>query len=297
MEFKKKYWYGITAGTILLVMTLLILRETRFFVPFIVISFTLGWSQVWIDYFLSLQNRKKYEARFLDFVRNLVGAIKSGMPVPRAIVHIATQSDFGELNPHIKKLSNQIEWSIPVHKALKHFALSTDNDIIKRAISTVIEAEVAGGNMEDVLESITISLVEIKKIKEQRRASIHSQVLQSYIIFFVFISIMVVIQNVLVPYIGKMSGGNILQGDIAQAEFTGLASKINIDFSSVPLLLSSLKGWLASLQGIFLSLALIQGLFAGIIIGKLAEGEITSGLKHSLILMTIAFVVMSFFQG
>ena len=55
--------------------------------------------------------------------------------------------------------------------------------------------------------------------------------------------------------------------------------------------------WLSSLQGIFLMLALIQGFFAGLVIGKLSEGEVLSGFKHSLILMAISFFLMTLAQG
>jgi len=79
--------------------------------------------------------------------------------------------------------------------------------------------------MEDVLTSITQSLVEIKKIKEQRRASIHSQVIQSYVIFFIFIGVMIVVQNMLVPYLlGGEDGGNLFSGVGGQALTGGTPS-------------------------------------------------------------------------
>lgn len=293
MRFKKKYWYGINAGIIIIIIDLIFLRSTRFFTPLIVIGVTLGWAQVWTDYFLENSKKKEYEARFLDFVRNLVGAIKSGMPVPKAIMHVANETEYGSLTPNIKKLANQIEWAIPVHKALSNFAKDTENDIIIRAISTVIEAEQAGGNMEDVLESITTSLLEIKKIKDQRRASIHSQMIQSYIIFFIFLGIMVVIQAFLMPYLGKMMGANLAQGSIASADMVGVQTKVNIDFSSVGSFVLTLKDWFSSMQGVFLMLSIIQGLFAGLVIGKLSEGDLLSGLKHSIILVTISIIVMT----
>ena len=109
MRFKKKYWYGITASIILLAIDIALLRDTRLFTPLIIISLTIGWAQVWTDFFIESQKRKEYEARFLDFVRNLVGAINSGMPAPKAIIHVSNESDFGALNPHIKKLANQLE--------------------------------------------------------------------------------------------------------------------------------------------------------------------------------------------
>jgi flagellar protein FlaJ len=297
MRFKKKYWYGIILGLILLIINVILFRSNRLFIPLIILSITIGWSQAWIDFFIESQKKKQYEARFLEFVRNLAGAVRSGMPVPKAIIHTANKSDYGSLNNHIKKLANQIEWSIPTHRALKNFAKGTENEIIIRSVSTVIEAELAGGNIEDVLESITTSLFEIKKIKDERRASIHSQTMQSYIIFFVFLGIMLVIQNLLIPYLGKMSGANLAQGSIGSGQLVGIATKIPIDFTSILGFYTTVKTWLMSLYGVFLMLSLIQGLFAGLIIGKLSEGDMLSGFKHSLILMTIAFIVMSFAQG
>ncbi len=297
MRFKKKYWYGITFGIILFILDLILFIGDRLFVPLIILSVTIGWSQAWIDFFIEGQRRKEYEARFLDFVRNLVGAVRSGMPVPKAIIHTANKSDYGALTPHLKKLANQIEWAIPTHKALKNFAKGTENEIIIRSVSTVIEAELSGGNIEDVLESITTSLLEIKRIKDERRASIQSQVMQSYIIFFVFLGIMLIIQNLLIPYLGKMSGANIAKGTLGSGQMINLATKISIDFTSIAGFYTTVKAWLMSLHGVFLMLSLIQGLFAGLIIGKLSEGDMISGFKHSLILMTIAFLVMSFAQG
>jgi len=199
--------------------------------------------------------------------------------------------DYGPLTKYVRKLGYQIEWAIPVHRALIYFSNSTKNEIIKRAISTVIEAEQSGGNLEDVLESITGSLIEIKKIKESRRASVHSQIVQSYVIFFVFLGVMIVMQKMLVPYMV----GTDTQGSITGGEGGGpsLALEAEIDTSTIPSFVISLSKWFSSMKGIFLMLSLIQGFFAGVIIGKLSEGELSAGLRHSLILMTVAFFVMT----
>ena len=112
---------------------------------------------------------KEIEQKFPDFVRNLVSSIKSGMPMSVAIIN-ASKKDYGALTPHVSKLANQVEWAIPIHKALGLFAKETNSTVIERSISTVIEAETSGGNIEDVLETITSSVMEIKQIKEERKA-------------------------------------------------------------------------------------------------------------------------------
>src|SRR3989338_6946298 len=42
--------------------------------------------------------------------------------------------------------------------------------------------------------------------------------------------------------------------------------------------------------GLFLGLLLVQGFFTGLVIGKLAEGSLYAGIKHSFIMMISAFL-------
>ncbi|MFH1133777.1 MAG: type II secretion system F family protein [Nanoarchaeota archaeon] len=295
MRFKRSYWIGIGIAAFMLLVDFAVYFGTPWFVPFLVLAVSVAWAQYWLDYFVENQRSKLFEAKFLEFVRNMTSAVKSGMPISRAIVHVS-QVDYGPLAQHIRKLAHQIEWAIPVHKAFVTFGESTRNDVIKRAISTVIEAERAGGNMEDVLESITESLVEIKKIQLSRRASIQGQIVQSYIIFFVFLGVMIVIQNMLIPYLSNVN--QAVPGDIMSiGSGFNLQEKVKISFASLPAFVMTLVDWFTSMRGVLLMLPVVQGLFAGLVLGKLSESDMGSGLKHSLILMTIAFFVMSLSQG
>ncbi|MFC1755073.1 type II secretion system F family protein [Thermoproteota archaeon] len=297
MKIEKRHITAMILGVVLLFVDFLFFFRSPWFIPLIVIAITIGWSQYWIDFFVEMQRQKNLEERFPDFVRYLVGAIKSGMPMSKAILHVS-KTDFSDLSPYVKKLANQVEWSIPLHKALMIFAYDTKNAVIKRAIATVIEAEQAGGNIEDVLETVTNSVINIKKIKDRRKASIHSQVIQSYVIFGVFLVIMIIVQNLVVPYVSSL--GTPATGDATEGIINpigGIVEKIDFDYSSFDGFISSMTEWFVSLRGIFLMISLIQGLFTGLVIGKLAEGQIYPGIKHSLILMTAAFFVISLSQA
>ncbi len=298
---KIRHSLAIIIGILILLVDFFYFTNTAWFVPLIVVAVTIAWFQFWIDFFIGRARQKELETRFPDFVRNLVGAIKSGMPLGEAIEHVA-KTDYGTLSYYVKRLSNQISWGIPAYKAFVSFANATKNSVIQRAISTVIEAERAGGNIEDVLETVTESVINIKNMREARKAAVHGQVIQSYIIFFVFLAVMIIIQNFLIPYMLGMEE-EVLPGlevggmGLVRTGLGGIVRTVSIDFSSFPALVFSFQRWLVSLNGIFLMLALIEGFFAGIVIGKLAEGELRAGLKHSLILMTIAFFVISLSQG
>ena len=295
--FEGRHKAALVLGLLLLFADVYFFKGKIFFVPFLAIVAIVATLPHWLDIMRENKRQKEIENRFPEFVRNLSGAIKSGMPAAQAVVHVC-EGDYGTLTPYLKKLANQIEWSISLHKAFIGFGKETENPVIRRAIATVIQAEQAGGNIEDVLTAVTESLLQIKKIKEERKSSIHAQVMQSYIIFFVFLGVMIVIQNLLIPYMLQFGASNASDIGITTGQIGGgINLEASLDFSSPADFILSLGGWIMSLNGIFLLMALIQGFFAGVVLGKLAEGDMTSGLRHSLIMMTAAFMVITLAQS
>jgi flagellar protein FlaJ len=49
------------------------------------------------------------------------------------------------------------------------------------------------------------------------------------------------------------------------------------------------------MKRIFLHMTLIQGFFGGLVAGKMGEGSIGAGLKHSLVMMLLGFAALRFF--
>lgn len=294
LSFETRHRVALGLSILLLFANFYLFRGKIFFVPLLAVVAIVATLPYWLDIMRENKRQKDIEMRFPEFVRNLSGAIKSGMPAAQAVVHV-TDGDYGTLTPYLKKLANQIEWSIPLHRAFINFGKETENPVIRRAIATVIQAEQAGGNIEDVLTAVTESLLQIKKIKEERKSSIHAQIMQSYIIFFVFLGVMVVIQNLLIPYMVKF--GASTEAGAASQIAGGLNLQAELDFSSPLSFFLSLGGWVMSLNGIFLLMSMIQGFFAGVVLGKLAEGDLTSGLKHSLIMVVSSFMVITLAQS
>lgn len=295
MKFEMRHRIGVIIGLAFLLLDFLILKNSPLFVPFIGVSAIIIALQFFLDFFLENQRQKEIEEKFPEFVRNFVGAMNTGMSPSMAILS-ASKEDYGALTPHVQKLAHQIEWAVPFHKAIQRFADSTRNPIIRKAIATVIEAENYGGNIEDVLKSVTASLIEIKKIKAERRSSIRAQIMQSYVIFVVFLGIIIVIQNFLIPYMQSVSSKSVSMFGSSSAGIS-IPSKVSISFSSFSGFVLSIFAWMRSLNGIFIMLSMIQGLFAGLVIGKLAEGDIRYGVKHSVIMVVVAFIVITLSQG
>ncbi len=220
---------------------------------------------------------KEKEEMFLEFSRNLVESVKTGTPISKSILNIRTK-DYGKLNPYINKLANQISLGIPIQIAFQTFVRDVNSVSISRSINIISESEKAGGKIEDILDSVVKSITELENLKKERKAAISSLVVQGYIIFIIFIVIMVVMQFKILPIvtdIGSFSGSDISQisGGLEVVGGGGVVATAK------------------DLARPFLWLLVVQGFFAGLVIGKLTEGKILYGLKHSFILVTLALLI------
>lgn len=273
MKLEKKHILGMIAGVVIAAAAVVFLRDDKLFYFVIGIA---GFIAV-IPYIFSIALESKIEIEnnnmFLEFSRNLAESVKSGTPISRSILNLKSKY-YGHLTPHVQKLANQISLGIPVKDALGVFASDIDNKTITRAINLISEAEKAGGQIEQILDSVAKSVAETEKLKKERRAAIYSLVVQGYIIFLIFIVIMLVLQFKILPMASDF--GDMSTGDVEGLEgLGGGGAKFSSDQLAAP----------------FLYLLLSQGFFAGLIIGKLAEGSIKPGIKHSFMMMILAYLI------
>jgi|TARA_Y100000310_G_scaffold10701_1_gene11395 flagellar protein FlaJ len=268
MEFKKIPF--IILGISLLIIGISFLFKGNVFIFLIGLGLFIGISP--FAFFLiheaNMNNEK--EEMFLEFSRNLVESVKAGTPVSKSIVNLKGKK-YGILTEHIDKLANQILLGIPLNKALHVFSKDIRNKTISRALTLIGQAERAGGDIGEILESVAGSVSLTDKLKKERKAAVSTLVVQGYIIFLVFIIIILVMQFKIIPLVSGIGQ------DLGSSGVIGGVSGRDLDPKSI--------------ANAFLYLLLIQGFFSGLTIGKLSSGSIKSGTKHSLALMLMAFLI------
>lgn len=279
MKFHKTHLIGISAALVISLVGFFLYREDPLF-PFLLgISLVI----VAIPFFIGLLVESKVERekseRFLEFTRNLAESVKTGTPIGKSILNISSK-DFGSLSPYIQKLANQIGLGIPISRALDTFAQDVNNVVVSRAVTLIREAENAGGDIDHILDSTASSIYEIEKLKRERKSAISNLIVQGYIIFFIFIGIMLVMEFKILPLtagIGAIPSISSLQSGALPS--AGLETQAKTSFDA------------QELSRPFLYLLLAQGFFTGLTIGKISEGSIRLGIKHSLVLTLVAFVI------
>jgi flagellar protein FlaJ len=272
MNISRSHWIGIGLAAILLVLAFA-LYGTKVFFLLVGLGFLVALAP--FVFTIMHENKVSYEKEemFLEFSRNLVESVKTGTPISKSIVNVRGKA-YGELSHHVQKLANQITMGIPLSVALEVFSKDINNKMVSRAITLIGQAEKAGGEIGEILEAVAGAVNMSDKLKKERKASISTLVVQGYIIFFVFLVIILVMQFQILPMV---SGVGDIGGDLGIAGISSVSSTGGVSQEEM--------------SSAFLYMLLIQGFFTGLTVGKLSEGNVKTGIKHSFALMLIAFLM------
>ena len=272
-----RYWkemISVAAGLSIITFNLIFVAEhVPFFVPTLnIIGGLVATAPPAFAFYSRFRIQKEIEQMFVIFINDLTDGIESGMSLPMALRQ-CSRNRYGALSKHVNRLAAQVDWGVPFNKTLETFGKNIESLVVKRAVRTIIETYKVGGKISDTLNAVSKSLVMIQKISKERSSSVRSQVVMSYIIYFVFIFILIAMQAFLIPSLtADASTGPI-----------GLTSQKPINTPSPEVY-----------QGTFTMFILIQGFFAGLVTGKMAEGSIKGGLKHSMLLIFCGYSLFTF---
>ncbi len=254
---------GFAAGASLLLMNYLLFRNySQIYALVNLLAVTIIVTVPLIYRYNSYKNVKKIEMLFPKYLTDVAEHIATGMTLPQAIKS-SSSSDYGVLTPYVRALSAKIGWGISFERALKEFAISTRSKAMRRNIQTIIEAHRSGGTIDTILKSVSQTLQELEHIKKERASSVYAQMINGYMIYIIFLGVMIGLATILVPAFNSFGGTQF--------------------------------GAEAALSEIFMSMTIIQGFFAGLSIGKMAEGTIIAGFKHAIALVVFGYSMFLIF--
>jgi len=218
---------------------------------------------------------RRIEAEFPAMVRDISLSVRSGMTLKGA-TSIAAGGQYGALTPAIKRIDNMISWGVSFEDALLHFAKKYPTLLIRRTIFTLIEASRMGGQLGEILEGVATDVQETKALEKRRSAETKPYLIICYVSYFVFLAVVLIMSYVFLPMMqeaGELSGGGAQPGGLGQ--------------------LAVSEEELALYDMLFFHALVIQGLFAGIVTGKIGEGKAVAGLKHSVLFIVVAVIAYS----
>jgi len=205
--------------------------------------------------------KKSIDERVPDLFRAIVQAQQIGMTLPQAIEE-ASKRDYGPLSKELRKLVSQMSWGSSFEEALESLEERVDTMLVKRTVPLIIEASRSGGHAEKVFDPIGKFIQITLTLEKERNAQTRPYVAIIYVAFFVFLFTIVLLFKTFFMPISQNTSilGNVL---------------LTPDAASV----------------LFFRMTVLQAFFSGLVAGKMGEGNISSGLKHSIILLTCGYLV------
>jgi flagellar protein FlaJ len=221
-----------------------------------------------------MSRRRHIEEALPNFFRDLAGMNDSGMTLPNA-VHLVAQSDYSTLTPYIRKLDNEMSWSVTFIEAIQRFRARLATPLTDRSIDLIAKASKAGGDVSEVLRAAAKDSYEFITLRTERRNNMLIYIVIVLISFLVFVFVIYILVTTFLSVMATAGSAASAVGG-AGAQFGA-----NVD--------------LALYTRLFAHAAILQGLFSGLVAGQMGEGRATAGLKYSIIMVLIAWVMFRFF--
>jgi flagellar protein FlaJ len=244
-----------------------------------------------------VENVKVIEDQFPAFLRDLVESKRSGMTMEKSL-EFCSKRDYGRLTKEVKMMYNQISWGSPFDDVLQKFASRlADSDLIRRSIRIIIEAYKGGGDVLQTMETIATDATMVKESEKERKARMTQHVFVMYLVYFMFLGIVLALVKILIPIINMPLGASPI------AEFGGSPCVACVGpFCFVCTITEIIcltfgfgLGPECFYRAVFFSMAIIQGIFGGLVIGQISEDSVIAGFKHSLILTGSGFTIFILF--
>ncbi len=217
---------------------------------------------------------KDLEARFPDFLRDLAASNRAGLTLTNSVT-IASHGEYGALTPEIVKMADQLSWNVPFTEALDRFAERVQTPLVERAVSLIMEADSAGGNVTDVLVAAAKDAREIKNLENERRTTMVMYTAIIYITFAVFLGGAAVLYGTFIPQL-------VATGTAVKA--AGISGFGPISFNILTL---------AEYRTFYYLSALVQAVGNGFVAGLIESGSALAGMRHSFIMVAITWITFT----
>ncbi len=217
---------------------------------------------------------KKIIGSFPELLNRLVSFHESGLTIAKSVSKLRF-SELGVLDSEVRKMNSDIEWSGSVVEAFKNFGARVKTLSALRVATLLESASRMTGNIKDTLAIAATDAFTNKTLLDERKTAMKMQLIIIYISFFIFLYVVQSLVSGFLPQIQTVPAGG--------EEAAALIGE-GIKFSEIdkPLYVR-----------LFFHSAVLVGFFSGLVAGQISEGDARLGLKHSIVMVLIAYGVFS----
>jgi flagellar protein FlaJ len=209
--------------------------------------------------------RKAIDEHLPDLFRSIVQAQETGMTLPQALEE-AAKRDYGPFTSELKKMTTQISWGTSFEDGLLSLGRRINTVLVQRTVPMIIEASRSGGHVEKVFDPMGKFIQATLLLDKERRTQTRPYIAIIYVAFFVFLFTIILLFR---SFFASVEGLPLLATAAMQP---------------------------GQVQRLFFHMTSIQAFFGGLVAGKMGDGTVSAGLKHSLVLMLCGYIALKVFM-
>ncbi len=241
-----------------------VFRETTVFDEFLFFALVIVIFPSAILSYLDYKWRRSIDEHLPHLFRSVVQAQETGMTLYQALEEAANR-DYGSLTAELKKMTDQISWGMSFEDALLALGRRIDTVLVRRTLPMIIEAGRSGGRVEKVFDPMGRFIHSTLLLDKERQTQTRPYIAIIYVSFFVFLFTIILLFK---SFFVSLEQAPILGTAFMTAEET---------------------------KRMFFHMTSIQAFFGGLVAGKMGNGTVNAGMKHSLILMICGYLILKLF--
>lgn len=245
------------------------IRATTGFVllPFFIMGFPVAGI-----YEFQTRRKRQIETRFPDLLNMMSSMNKMNIRFSRTLEMISTEIE-GQLSDEIKKVRNDIRWTHDVEQSLLSFANRLRVPQITRTMKLLSAGRHSSGDLSKILDIAAKDSRFRVQTERKRRREISAYVVIVIVGFLVFVGVFLVVDQ---SYLSRAA-------QISSEASSDLPGDLSVE-TTVPT---------AMYRTLLFHATLIQGIGSGLLAGELTDGNVLSGLKYCLLLVSIATIAFT----
>ena len=261
---KKIAWIVSGAlGVTICVTAILLLSSSPLFDEYLLLAVVITVFPTAVLDYADYRWKRSVDKHFPDLFRSIVQAQNSGMTLPQAMEE-ASKRQYGAMTKELQKMVAQMSWGVTFEDALQSLGKRVDTALMRQIIPLILEAQRSGGQVEKVFEPLEKFVQTTLTFDDERKTQTRPYLAIIYVAFFVFLfTIIMLFKSFFV---------DITDFELSQFELMSPSEA----------------------RSIFFHMNAIQAFFGGLVAGKMGEGTVGGGLKHSVILLTCGYLAFKF---
>lgn len=222
---------------------------------------------------VTIQRRRmgKYEEDFANFLFELSELIRGGIDPIKSMISLS-ERDMGSITKKLRVAAQQTKLGFTFEHAMMNLGESLKSDLIKKYSELVVQASYSGGAVSSLIQRASLDMRTFLSIQKEKDSGLKQYIYILYFAQVILIATCVVMVIQFLPslqqisILGRSGGGFFGDSDIANV----------------------------TVESNMLYLLLISGFLGGLVIGKVSEGQLKLGLKHSLVLLVLTILAWQF---